>query len=197
MASIVNICNIGLSHIGSSALVSSIDPPDGSVEAQHCKTFYDQCRTAMLEAGAWAFALKRAELAEVTNLSNAWYYAYALPSDCMSAKRVLKTGSTSDNDGRPFGIEGETLYTNESEAVLLYVRDIVDTTKFTPGFVEALGYLMGSYLAGPIIEGFESIKIGDALRQRAMQLASAADAVSANASMYDEEYIATSIKARG
>ena len=72
MASPVQICNMALSHIGSEARVSSISPPDGSVEAGHCATFYDVARTEMLEPGNWAFALKRAALAQVTNPRPVW-----------------------------------------------------------------------------------------------------------------------------
>jgi len=72
MASVAQICNMALSHIGSDARVSTIDPPDGSVEAGYCATFYDLVRTELLEPGNWRFTLKRASLAEITNESDVW-----------------------------------------------------------------------------------------------------------------------------
>ena len=66
MASVVQISNMALSHIGSEARVASISPPDGSVEAGYCATFYDMARTELLEPGNWAFSLKRATLAQIT-----------------------------------------------------------------------------------------------------------------------------------
>lgn len=209
MASVVQLCNMALSHIGSDARVSSISPPDGSVEAGHCATFYDQARTELIEPGNWRFAVKRATLAQVTNDSTAWAYAYARPSDCLAPKRILRPGSSltvftqddphyspNDDDSAEFNVEGDVIYTNEPDAVLLYARDITDTTKFTPSFTSALSYLLASYLAGPIIKGSEGTKIGDAMRQRAMALAATAEAASANASSTSHEFVPSQLVAR-
>lgn len=199
MASVVQICNMALSHIGSEARVSSISPPDGSVEAGHCATFYDQARTEMLEPGNWAFALKRATLAQVTNASTAWAYAYVKPADCQRALRILRpsVGVTvftqdlvaqphvDDRDSAPFDLEGEVLYTNEPNAVLVYTRDITDTTKFPASFTSALSYLLAAYVAGPIIKGNEGARIGDAMRQRAQAMVDLSATSSANASSVD------------
>ena len=209
MPSVVQICNQALSHVGSEARVASISPPDGSVEAGHCDTFYDQARTELLEPGLWRFALKRDPLAQTTNPSTTWAYAYALPSDCLRALRVLRVNSTltvfnqdqaiashDDRDGAPFDIEGDLLYSNEADAVLVYVRDVTDTTRFTPSFSSTLGYLLASYLAGPIVKGNEGVRLGDALRTRAMSLADLAATASANASSAQETPTASILAAR-
>lgn len=209
MASVVQICNMALSHIGSDARVSSISPPDGSVEAGYCATFYDQARTELLEPGTWAFALARASLAQVANLSDLWLYAYTLPSDCLRARRILRLGAditvftqdeyqyqTDDNDSSTFEIEGSVLYTNAPNAVLVYTRDLIDTTRFTPSFTTAFSYLLSSYLAGPILKGSEGTKTGDAMRQRAMTLADVSAASSANASVADHQFTAAQLRAR-
>lgn len=196
MTSVVQICNAALSHIGSEARVTSISPPDGSVEAGHCATFYDHARTEMLEPGNWSFALKRAALAQTANLSGAWAYAYAKPSDCQRVLRVLRpsvavtvftqdtvaVAQADDRDSAPFDIEGDVIYSNAPDAVAVYTRDITDTTRFPASFVGALSYLLASYLAGPIIKGNEGVRVGDALRQRAMAMADISAAASANAS---------------
>ena len=196
MASVVQLCNMALSHIGSEARVSSISPPDDSVEAGYCAMFYDLARTELLEPGNWAFSLKRATLAEVTNPSGAWAYAYAKPSDCLRALRILRPSiaaavltrnltfepHTDDRGGAAFDVEGDVILTNEPDAVLLYVQDVTDSTKFPASFTSALSYLLASYLAGPIIKGNEGVRVGDAMRQRAMTLADIAATASANAS---------------
>ena len=188
MASVVQLCNMALSHIGSEARVSSISPPDSSVEAGYCATFYDLARTELLDPGNWAFALKRTALAEVTNPSTVWAYAYAKPSNCLRALRILLTRNlafqphTDDRGGAAFDVEGDVILTNEPDAVLLYVQDVTDSTKFPASFTSALSYLLASYLAGPIIKGNEGVRVGDAMRQRAMTLADIAATASANAS---------------
>ncbi len=209
MASIAQICNMALSHIGSEARVSSISPPDGSVEAGHCATFFDIARTELIEPGHWRFVLKRAALAQVTNASLTWAYAYAMPSDCMAPKRILRPMSTltvftqdepgyspNDADSADFNVEGDVLYTNEPDATLLYVRDVTDTTKYTPSFTAALSYLLASYLAGPILKGSEGTRVGDAMRERAMALASLAATASANASSTTHDFTPSSVAAR-
>lgn len=201
MASVVQICNMALSHIGSEARVSSISPPDGSVEAGHCATFYDLARTELLEPGNWAFSLARAALAQTVNPSTAWAYAYAKPADCERALRVLRPGAAAtvfaqdlqryphvdDRDGAPFDTEGELILSNEPDAVLVYVRDTTDTTRFPASYTSALSYLLASYLAGPIIKGNEGTKIGDAMRERAMNTANLSATASANASSVDTQ----------
>lgn len=195
MASVVQICNMALSHIGSDARVTSISPPDGSVEAGHCATFYDLARTELLEPGSWAFSLKRLSLSEITNTSEAWAYAYAKPSDCMRPLRVLRPsmGVTvfnqdtvyahiDDRDSAQFDVEGDVLFTNEPDAVLVYVQDMTDSTKFPATFTAALSFNLAGFLAGPIVKGNEGAKLGDAMRQRAMSAAEMSAAASANAS---------------
>lgn len=210
MASVVQLCNMALSHIGSEARVSSISPPDGSVEAGHCATFYDIARTELVEPGAWRFALKRATLATLsTNPSATWAYAYAMPSDCLRPVRVLRVGSMmtvfnqdtmgynpNDADSADFTTEGDVLYSNEPEAVLVYVRDVTDTSKFPPSFTSALSYLLASYLAGPVIKGNEGTRVGDSMRERAMALADIAATSSANASSATNDFQPSSVLAR-
>lgn len=208
MASVVQICNMALSHIGSEARVTSISPPDGSVEAGLCAVFYDQARTEMLEPGAWNFALKRETLAALTNDSNVWAYAYAKPSDCMRPLRVLRPtpGVTvftqdsvalqaDDRDSADFDVEGDVIYSNEPDAVLVYVRDVVDTSKFPPSFTGALSFILASYLAGPIIKGNEGAKFADGMRQRAFNAAELAATANANASSTSSHEHATSLVA--
>lgn len=195
MPSAVQICNMALSHIGAEARVASISPPDGSVEAGYCSTFFDLARTEMLEPGSWAFSLRRAQLATVANPSTTWAFAYAKPADCQRALRILRPGiavtvfnqddvalQADDRNTALFDVEGAVILTNEPEAVLVYVRDITDTTLFPASFTSALSFLLAGYLAGPIIKGNEGVRVGDAMRQRAQAMAALTATASANAS---------------
>lgn len=219
MATSVDICNLGLSHIGARAQIAAISPPDGSVEAGLCARFYPLARREMLEANSWSFALKRAALSTITNDSTVWAYAYSLPSDYVKARRVLPlqvleayaagvtvyTEQFGDADidvlfteraGARFEIEGTTLRTNEPDAVLLYTYDLVDTTAFSPAAVAAHGMLMASYLAGPIIKGVEGAKAAAQWRQAAMNLISLAAASNANAANERNDFVPSHLAAR-
>lgn len=200
MASIVDICNMALAHHGSDAVVSSIDPPDGSIEAGHCARFYPIARTELLEPYPWSFALKRAALAELAvNPSSVWAYAYELPSDCLSPVRVLAAGSTltpSERDNADYTIEGTTVLTNEEAAVLLYITDVTDPSKFSPTFTTALSYVLGAYLAGPLIKGSAGADVAKEFRKAAREMAVSAAANDANGSAESAVDVPQSILAR-
>lgn len=223
MASVVAICNMALAHVGSDATIASISPPDRSAEAGHCARFYDMARTELLEAGAWTFAKTRIALAEAaSNPSSIWTYAYILPSDVLSPLRVLQMASVQDFVMWPFSavitvdelqawsergsaqyeIEGgyasgdALLLTHEPEAVLLYVRDVTDPGRFSATFTSALGYLLGSYIAGPILRGVEGAKAAQTLRQVAYNMLARAGVQDANSSRETSEFVPDSIRRR-
>ncbi len=197
MASDVTICNMALAHIGEGMQVASIDPPDNSVYAGYCATFYAPARAELIERGNWSFTLRRTGLPLVSNPSNAWAFAYALPSDCLKVVRVLETGGDDDAEGAPYNIEGDVLFTDQETAEVVYCRDVTDVNRFSPTFLVSLSFLLASYLAGPIIKGAEGTKVADAMRQRSGVLGSASAAISANALQIDDsDYKSTSVVAR-
>jgi len=183
MASEVDICNLGLARLGDPATVASINPPEGSAQAGHCKRWYPITRDLLLEAHPWGFATQRVSLADLGSAWPSWAYAYELPSDCIKAWAVLPEDAPSDYGvslppesqtfvptpadymtgaavytPQDFEIETDSsgnrlLYCNEPNAVLRYTRQVTDPTRFSPAFIDALGWLMASYLAGPLIKG--------------------------------------------
>lgn len=173
MSSEVDICNLGLSHLGDESQVAAITPPDGTIQAAHCGRFYPIARDALLEMHPWSFATKRVALAEVTNPSpDDWAYAYALPSTCLRPLALLQPGvpeqllgsPDSDAGSNPYLVETaqhgtRILLTNIQAAYLRYIDQAKDTTKFTPLFVLALARLLASYLAGPILKGDTGMKV--------------------------------------
>lgn len=215
MASDVAICNRALGILGQQRQVTSIDPPDGSVEAGRCATFYPTARLELIEAHNWPFAMARVELAPVAENPTAWAGAYALPADCLRAVRVptaytaslfdqpgeyraglfVPRGASSQRPGEasaPFELEGGILYTDEPTPTLIYLRDVTDSTKFTPGFTTALQHLLASYLAGPIIKGLEGARVAERWRLAAERLAVqglARDAASAGQSQSSGTHI--------
>jgi hypothetical protein len=222
MASDVDISNTALGHLGARAQISAISPPDGTVEAGYCARFYPIARREMIEAHPWPFATTRVTLAEVANPSTVWAYAYALPSDCIKPLRVLAltTLETANLNWWPidqytnewnwaryadlftergsadFEVQDGTILTNEPEAVMLYRRDVTDTSKFTPMFVSSLGMLLAGYLAGPIIKGLDGARTGAQWRQAAYEAAAKSAASAANASAERADHIPSHLAAR-
>lgn len=212
----VVLCNLALSHIGADAVLSSINPPDGSVEAGYCSRFYPIARQELIEMFPWTFAKKRVALAEVDNPSSVWQYAYATPSDMIQPQRILTTSTLDAYGFFPFGgllradevalftergsadfeIENDVLLTNEQDAVLLYTRDVTDTSKFTAGFTVALSFLIGSYLAGPIVKGSTGADAALRLRKMAVMKASEAMTNDANSSVETNQFVPEHIRRR-
>ena len=195
MASDVDICNLALGHLGDTATVTSIDPPEGSAQSEHCARFYPMARDSLLEAHMWGFATKRTTLALLGSAWPEWAYCYALPSDVLGIIAVLEQNAADDysvpipqpysqigtvNTGQglytpqPFSVETlddgtSVIYTNVENAVMRYTAKVTDTTKFSPLFVDALSWYLASYLAGPIIKGDQ----GAAEAKRCAQMFSA------------------------
>ncbi len=183
MASEVDICNLALSHLGDNATVASIDPPEGSAQAEHCSRFYPIARDTLLEMHNWNFSTRRAVLAQLTNDWEQWRYAYALPANCINPISVIPKDAYDDYAtkfvptdtpyyahnyspviaaGRyvpqPYTIETRpdgthVLYANQEEAVLRYQALVSDPTEFSSLFVITLSWHLASMLAGPIIKG--------------------------------------------
>jgi hypothetical protein len=217
VASVADICNTALSHIGSDTVITSISPPDGSVEAGHCARFYPIAREELLESHPWAWSLKRVALATITNPSPVWTYAYALPSDLKSAVRVFDNTTFdalfpnvafqqfasfdtlykyTERGSADFVIEGDVLFTHEPDAVLLYTAASLDTTKYSPTFVSALSYLLASYLAGPIIKGLPGAQTSGQLRKIAATVAGEAKSLNSNESAESADHVPEHIRRR-
>lgn len=180
MASVVDICNTALSHLGDEAEVISIVPPDGTAQSAHCGRFYPIARDKLLEMHPWTFATVRVSLAVVAaGAPSEWAYAYALPTKCLKPHAVYLPDALDDARGEDFIVESDAdgsgvLYTNVADAVLRYTRLVEDSTRFTPGFVVALARLLASYLAGPIVKGTTGIQVAQSqLKIFALELADA------------------------
>lgn len=198
MASAVDIANTALSHLGADAVVVQLSPPDGSVEAGHCARFLPIARQSAIASHSWSFARKRVALAELTNDSTQWAHKYQLPADCLRPRKILAADELDvpERNSAPFEREGDALYTDREDAVLIYTRDVTDTTKYPADFTVGLGMLLAGYLAGPIIKGRESISIGNSWTQAGMNALRTAAALDASAALESNVYTPPAITAR-
>lgn len=168
MASVVDISNLALAHLGDEATVSAISPSDGSAQADHCARFYPIARDICLERHDWNFARRRAVLSETANTPpETWSYEYAMPANVI---RVLMVMDENGDENRPMTFMQGTdssgakvIWTNEENATLLYTHAVTDTTKFSALFVMCVSCLLSSFLAGPITKDMK-------IKQGMMQL---------------------------
>jgi hypothetical protein len=181
----VDICNLALANLGDDATVASLDPPEGSAQADHCARFYPMARDLVLDAHRWSFATRRVSLALLSMTPpSAWLYAYALPGDALNLISVLAPDAMDDNSvcvptfsgygcapayvpgtytPQPFVTEiaadgTSVLYTNQPNAVLRYAAQVTDPSKFPPTVVQGIAMRLSSMLAGPVLKGADGIK---------------------------------------
>lgn len=173
MSSEVDIANLALSHLGDSATVASLNPPEGSAQAEHCARYYPMARDALLESYAWSFASKRIQLAQLTSAWDQWTYAYARPSDALVVRGIISPTAQDDNTDslQPYTIEvdasgTQVIYTDQETAVCLYTRSAVDTVQYSSTFVMALSWQLAAMLAGPLLKG----DTGSAEAKRCVQM---------------------------
>ncbi|WP_369952271.1 hypothetical protein [Ralstonia syzygii] len=174
MASEVDIANLAIGHLGDNAIIASLNPPDGSAQADHCARFYPIARDSLLEMHTWDFATKRIQLSSLGSPWPEWQYMYAMPNDALNllapdaaddyttvpgyqTNGVPVTAGLGYNP-QPFASEidangNSVIYTNQVNAVLRYTVRVTDVTKFPPLFIMALSWHLASMLAGPILKG--------------------------------------------
>ena len=179
MATEVDICNLALAHLGDDATIASLNPPEGSAQAEKAARFYPIARNTLLEMHTWNFAAKRGNLALTTNTIEQWDYAYVAPADMMNPVAVISPTAQNDYATRmaagdtpgnltanfaptivagqytpqQFAIEGNLIYTNQENAMLRYQAFVTDPSLFSPLFVITLSWHLASMLAGPVIKG--------------------------------------------
>ncbi len=179
MATEVDICNLALAHLGDDATIASLNPPEGSAQAEKAARFYPIARNSLLEMHTWNFASKRGNIALTTNTLDQWDYAYVAPADMMSPIAIISPTAQNDYATRmsagdtpggitsnyaptivagqytpqQFSLEGDLIYTNQENAMLRYQAFITDPSLFSPLFVVTLSWHLASMLAGPVIKG--------------------------------------------
>lgn len=206
MPSAVTICNLALAHLGDSATVSSIDPPEGSAQAEHCARFYAVALGLMLEAHPWNFATKRVKPALLAHQSSVWRYSYALPQDALSVIALLPHGATDDYEAHGVRVPAEyqleqvdgatIILTDLPDAELRYLSRAIDPERYPAAFVEALAWKLAALLAGPLLKGDAGIKMGQSCEEMAAHYLMLARSQDSNSRLTRVEHIPKWIRAR-
>ena len=209
MATEIDICNLALAALGDEATVVSIDPPEGSAQADHCAQWYPVARDVILEAHDWKFAMRRAPGQLRMSPTPSWTYAYGKPAAALRMVAVLPPNTNDDvRDGlfmnqQPYNVEAledgtEVVVTDQEQAVIRYTARNVDVGKFPPLFTQALIHLLASYLAGPVLKNEAGRNESKAQLQLYQVWLLKAQAADANQSRRDpNDHVAQQLAARG
>lgn len=137
MATETSICNSALIKIGAERISSLTE---NNKRAIVCNEQYPKIRDEVLRAHPWNFAIKRVELAQITDAPAFEYkYYYQLPEDCL---RVLAI-----NSDHAFKIEGKYIATDATSMKIKYIARIEDASQFDTIFCEALAARLAADIA--------------------------------------------------
>lgn len=148
--SVVDICNMALSHVGKGT-IQSVD--ERSPEAIECKRWYEQSRKQSMEALDWSFCRTRVALAVSTeDPPDTWSFRYIYPDNCLKFRRIHNPlGDRAPQV--PYGIEMNaagnirTVLTNMEDAIGRFTFDQTSPALFTPAYVDALSRLLAHRIA--------------------------------------------------
>jgi len=143
----VEICNMALDHIGKKEIIALSET---GVEATLCRRHYDPARRAALSKSNWSFARKSVLMAEVANAyPDVWAYAYDLPTDGLTYRRVCEAGQMPNWNTSPpdMYVESGFVFTNVYQARMFYTRDSEETATWSSLFDDALAFGLAYRLA--------------------------------------------------
>lgn len=193
MTTAVDVCNLALGHLGDGANVQSISPPNGTRQAELCAHFFPIARDSLLEHG-WSFNTRRVKLALLdVYRPPAYSFAYALPASCLRPLELRTPVFTNDVKTADFITESlddgsRVIYTNAADAELRFAIRVTDLSRWTPGAIVALSWLLAGFLAGPLIKGRVGLQAADRAERRFAIALAAAQASDANTSKQDDIY---------
>lgn len=157
MATVVDICNRALVLLGDRGTVSSIVPPEGSAQADHCARFYPMALREALTAYPFSFAIKRQRLVRSTAevVGEAAKRAYVLPSDCLYLVGAYSEEAL--NLPIPYAMEqvnGVRCVVSAQPSIWVkYVSSQLNSSLFSPNFESALIHRLAAFLAGAMMPG--------------------------------------------
>ncbi len=163
MATVVSISNQAISWLGGNRIIS-LD--DETTEARLCKANYANLRDVVLEAKAWTFATARIKFAKLSEEPiYGFSAAFAIPPDVLTILQVSGANVNAAGTGpgptrNTLGIgeeqriiwqrEGQTIVCDEDVIFGRVIKRIVDPSKFSPGFVQALAARIAREIALPL-----------------------------------------------
>lgn len=164
MANEVDICNMALSFLGDRATVTSISPPEGSAQAEHCARFYPMAVKEMLSQARWSFATKRASLVEYASKPAGALHAYAIPADCLKMQEVHGTRFRSILKNWTVERHGSSmaLITDDEVEYVRYTSSDAPASVFPGLFALALAHLLASKIAGAMVTGPTGVELAQA-----------------------------------
>jgi hypothetical protein len=147
-----DLANLALSHVGKT-FIDSID--DNEEPAEVCKKWVDIARQLFLKQSKLHLAQKEVALAIAADeTSNVYDYVYTAPADSIALVEIWNGNTASDpvlyKTGTHSSLNSTVIKTNWEDAILFYVVDIPNLTRYNVVDHIAMSYLLASLIAMPL-----------------------------------------------
>ena len=178
MASKIEIINMALGWLGAPPIASM---SENRPEARYASQYYFSALETTLRGHQWNFAQKREALAGITvpaGYGGRFAYAYAMPTGCIQAHKVLDAGENEYPFVVALGTDNgsKVLLTNVPLAILAYTALVEIPELYDPTFVRVLARRLAADLASPILKGnAQKVQECEALYDRALARAKLED----------------------
>ena len=156
--SVVNLCNMVLSHLGVGRTISNLDT-DNSEDADAINAFWDVALADHFRAFPWAFARRLVAAALVAeDPTSEWAFSYRYPSDCLLLRRIVLGDRIPSRGNRPpYWVGGDTqgrlIYSDVEDMEIEYTALLDDESKWPPDFAMSFTLLLAYYVAPRLMKG--------------------------------------------
>lgn len=143
MASKVQICNLALSRIGGSTIMSL---EDGTTSSNLCNTLYNDIAEEVMSEGPWTSTISRVALNKTTNTPE---YEYTNEFQLPTVPRVLRILSIDElqTGSYDYRIEGDKLLSNLGTVNVRYIGFLEDTASYDVNLKKCIVSRLASELA--------------------------------------------------
>lgn len=166
-----DLANMALSRIGERRIS---DFSENTPAAIACRENLELVRDSLLRAHQWNFAITRADLSQGPTPAFRWKYGYPVPADFL--RLVTINGRDASKHPDDYDFESGVILTNDAEALVKYVRRVVDPSLFDPMFIDVLVYRLAAAIALPITSDIQKRDSMEILAEERMKRATFVDA---------------------
>jgi hypothetical protein len=141
------IANVALAHLNDGR-ITSLD--EGTPLADALQDHWQLCRQSMLREFDWNFARHTQALSQLAGdplaavADPAYSYAYALPTDFLTARSATATDTTTPV---LYDLRRDSLHTDSDTLQLTYTRDVPEASYWDPSFADAFAVSLAARAA--------------------------------------------------
>lgn len=151
MATVIEICNLALTHLGQAPIISFEDPNNRVEEL--CGIHYPLVRDVIVESRMWTFATVRARIE--TTQKDEWgaQYLHNVPEDWLKVFRAYRrVNVTGKGPQANWVMEGNKILSDEKILYIWGVIRITDPSTFPPMVVSTMAERLASDMCVTITE---------------------------------------------